>query len=173
MPAFFRPLHESPTLQVEVYLAHSDRAGRPVPPATLARHLQAVERAVQQLPGGGGSSSYEVRGAWAGLPDGVRETTTVVRGSVAAWAVRSGDAALPLARALVEYGQATNQALVGLSLDGVWHEVDEAAALAPVLSVRHEGLAPEDRLALGSLRGAWVARRVADAGPPSVTQPGE
>src|SRR5262245_3473702 len=149
---FFKPVHAEPTVTVEVFIAHSDRAGLPVPADVMAVWVRRVERAVQALPGGGGSTSWVAAGSWGGLPDGTYEPTTVVRGTCSAWVAETGGFGYvsfrPLALALVEYAQATNQALVGLALDGVFVALDEAAVLEPVSSVVHAGLTDEDRAGL-------------------------
>ncbi len=116
------------TAQLEVYVPNSDRYGvryfRGPSGGSFeyeghahAAWVERIETAVCALPGGGGCSTYDVEGSWGH----VCEATRVVRATVVV------DADNPLGvglQALVDvldaFGRLTDQAAVGLTLDGVW-----------------------------------------------------
>lgn len=108
-----RKLHRNSTQQLEVYIPNRDRHGHLLNTRTLSYWYERVQYAVCALPGSGGASWYYVAGVWGGL----RETTRVIRSVVEGGSAPLEDLLVPV---LAEFGRATDQECVALTLDGVW-----------------------------------------------------
>lgn len=121
------------TTQLEVYIPNRNADGQRyrvfpdgLPSEIASAHiawLAAVERAVCALPGGGGCSTYSVDGRWGEA----FEDTYVVRATVLVDGDGSPVGLRPLTDLLADFGRLTNQAAVGLTLDGVWYFVSADA----------------------------------------------